>query len=90
MVECFFRTLKHNYLNKYKHYKMSKLYSCVRKSIDTYNNTPLSSLGAATPLEVFEGMVDNKGYSEILQNLLFISRSQRHEVNKFCFHKNSI
>ena len=53
VAESFFKTIKHECLNRYKFDTVEQLYICVKDYIKWYNTQRLhSSLGYLTPLEM--------------------------------------
>jgi putative transposase len=53
VVESFFKTIKHEWLNRFKYTSYQQLYNSIENYITWYNNERLhSSLGFFTPLEM--------------------------------------
>jgi putative transposase len=53
VAESFFKTIKHEWLNRFKYTSYQQLYNSIENYITWYNNERLhSSLGFFTPLEM--------------------------------------
>lgn len=61
VAESFFKTIKHECLNRYRFTGTAQLYNCIDNYIDWYNTKRIhSSLDYLTPLEMEIKLTENK------------------------------
>ena len=90
MVESFFRILKQKFICKYRHYKLSRIYRIVERSVKYFNVTPLGIFHGAKPNEVYNGLSDFSDLREKLALGIGRSRAERPMINLSCASGNIV
>ncbi|WP_370350772.1 DDE-type integrase/transposase/recombinase [Halobacteriovorax sp. HLS] len=90
MVESFFRILKQKFICKYCHYKLSRIYRIVERSVKYFNDTPLGIFHGAKPNEVYNGLSDFSDLREKLALGIGRSRAERPMINLSCASGNIV
>jgi hypothetical protein len=87
MIEGFFNILKNRFLDRFKKYKISKLYRSVCRAIEYFNNAPSPVLDGARPIEIYSNLICRKKLAQRLKKESKEARVLRPLINKSCFRQ---
>lgn len=88
LTSRFTNILKTKLINKFKTYKLSKLYHKIKKSIEIFNQMPMASNFGARPYELYANEICKYGLKEKLDNEISDRKKCRPALNKYCFRQN--
>lgn len=87
MIEGFFNMLKNRFLEKFKNYKISKLYNTILSSVEDFNNTPSAVLNGAKPSEIYMNSINQDELILEFAESKKRAKSIRPVVNKKCLRQ---